>query len=210
MSRNLGAAGGRGQVHQRSVPVPRRHDRARTIRDARAITTGPSATTRSAPKSTASCWLAIPPTRWHTINARSVCSKSRSDTARPWMKCARPLTLVPNHMVYRINLALFANAAGEFETVDERNQGDAAADPRAMIALAYSQIGRGHGERGDGNLRKSHSDGPTDRDVMRLPASATCAFIKATIRGVDVPHRGRGRGPAKQRVRTRPRSNDVR
>jgi serine/threonine protein kinase/tetratricopeptide (TPR) repeat protein len=74
---------------------------------------------------------------------RAICLASLNQTREAVDEIRRAVELVPNHMVYRINLAVLANAAGEFETVDEQIKAMPKQDPRAMIALAYSQIARG-------------------------------------------------------------------
>ena len=51
--------------------------------------------------------------------------------------------MLPNHVAFRINLVLIAYRAGEFQLVEDEVKAMQQPDPRALIALAYSQIARG-------------------------------------------------------------------
>jgi eukaryotic-like serine/threonine-protein kinase len=51
--------------------------------------------------------------------------------------------MVPNHVAFRINLALIAYRAGEFQLVEDEVNAMQQPDPRVLLALAYSQMGRG-------------------------------------------------------------------
>ena len=51
--------------------------------------------------------------------------------------------MLPNHVAFRINLVLIAYRAGEFQLVEDEVKAMQQPDPRAVLALAYSQIARG-------------------------------------------------------------------
>jgi eukaryotic-like serine/threonine-protein kinase len=51
--------------------------------------------------------------------------------------------MLPNHVAFRINLALIAYRAGQFQLVEDEVNAMEQPDPRVLLALAYSQMGRG-------------------------------------------------------------------
>ena len=51
--------------------------------------------------------------------------------------------MLPNHVAFRINLVLIADRAGEFQLIEDEVNAMQQPDPRAIVALAYSQIARG-------------------------------------------------------------------
>ncbi len=51
--------------------------------------------------------------------------------------------MLPNHVAFRINLVLIAYRAGEFQLIEDEVNAMQQPDPRAIVALAYSQIARG-------------------------------------------------------------------
>ena len=51
--------------------------------------------------------------------------------------------MLPNHVAFRINLVLIAYRAGEFQLVEDEVKAMQQPDARALLALAYSQLGRG-------------------------------------------------------------------
>ena len=53
------------------------------------------------------------------------------------------LKTLPNHVAFRMNLVLTAYRAGEFQLVEDEVRGMQQPDPRALLALAYSQMARG-------------------------------------------------------------------
>ena len=55
----------------------------------------------------------------------------------------KAVQILPNHAGYRTNLALAANAAGDFEGAEQAIGAIPDPDARALLALAYSQVGRG-------------------------------------------------------------------
>ena len=55
----------------------------------------------------------------------------------------KAVQILPNHAGYRTNLALAANAAGDFEGAEQAIGAIPDPDARALLALAYSQLGRG-------------------------------------------------------------------
>jgi tetratricopeptide (TPR) repeat protein len=51
--------------------------------------------------------------------------------------------MVPNHAIYRLNLAVLANVAGEFDLAESEVRAMPKPDSRALMVLAYSQVARG-------------------------------------------------------------------
>jgi serine/threonine protein kinase/tetratricopeptide (TPR) repeat protein len=55
----------------------------------------------------------------------------------------RAVKAMPNHVAFRMNLVLTAYRAGEFQLVEDEVKAVEQPDPRVILALAYSQMGRG-------------------------------------------------------------------
>jgi eukaryotic-like serine/threonine-protein kinase len=55
----------------------------------------------------------------------------------------RTVQAVPNHVAFRMNLILNAYRAGEFQLVEDEVKALEKPEPRVVLALAYSQLGRG-------------------------------------------------------------------
>jgi eukaryotic-like serine/threonine-protein kinase len=53
------------------------------------------------------------------------------------------LKMLPNHAAFRLNLVLTAYRSGDFQLVEDEVKAMAQPEPRAVLALAYSQMGRG-------------------------------------------------------------------
>ena len=74
---------------------------------------------------------------------RALCLSRLRLAREAYGEVRRASEMVPNHVVYRINKAVLANIAGEFDVAEAEAKAMAAPDPRVMMALAYSQMARG-------------------------------------------------------------------
>ena len=107
-----------------------------------AITTGLSAICGNASASTGRCWRASPEIRWRVINVLSVWSVCATCGGQ-WMNSGRPCKILPNHVGYRANLAIFMNYAGDSAGAEQEVRAMKDPPPNAMIALAFSQTLQG-------------------------------------------------------------------
>jgi tetratricopeptide (TPR) repeat protein len=74
---------------------------------------------------------------------RALCLVNLRQTREAFEEIRQAVQMVPNHVIYRINLVGLANLAGEFETAEAEVNAMQQPDSRALIALAYSQLARG-------------------------------------------------------------------
>ena len=74
------------------------------------------------------------------------------------MRCGRWSHILPNRALYRVNLALYANYASDFEAAEQEARTDRSPDVNALLALAFAQLGQGQLASGDGDLRKDCDD----------------------------------------------------
>ena len=74
---------------------------------------------------------------------RSVCLAAMKNMRESMNEARQAVDMLPNHVGYRTNLALVTNFAGDFEAAEKEVQAIPRPDARALIALAYSQLGRG-------------------------------------------------------------------
>ena len=91
---------------------------------------------------------------------RSACMAKLRDMRGAIDEMQNAVKVLPNHVGYRANLALFYDLAGDFEAA-EREFHAIQAEPRAqtLVPLVYSQVGRGTGARGDRDLSADRQDG---------------------------------------------------
>ena len=89
--------------------------------------------------------------------------------------------MLPNHVAFRINLVLIAYRAGEFQLIEDEVNAMQQPDPRAIVALAYSQIARGMPREATETTERVAA---MDRETRGLsPASPTCWSTRAVFRG---------------------------
>jgi eukaryotic-like serine/threonine-protein kinase len=81
---------------------------------------------------------------------RAVCLRRLRKMREAVEEMRQAVNMLPNHVGFRINLALIADYAGDFETAEQEVQGldsltDASRppDPRVLVAKVHSQLGRG-------------------------------------------------------------------
>jgi tetratricopeptide (TPR) repeat protein len=72
-----------------------------------------------------------------------LCASHLRDLRRAQDEMRRVVTLLPNRAVFRDNLALYANYAGDFKTAEEQARAVQGADAYASLALAFAQTGQG-------------------------------------------------------------------
>ena len=70
------------------------------------------------------------------------------------------IKVLPNHVGYRINLALIADRAGEFQTAEDELKPLPQFGTSALLALAYSQFGRGLLPEATATYKKMASQDP--------------------------------------------------
>ena len=75
-------------------------------------------------------------------NQRALCLSWSRDLPGAVDEMKQAVALLPNRALYRDNLALYANYAGDFQTA-EREAEAVQPDPFAMLALAFAQWGQG-------------------------------------------------------------------
>jgi serine/threonine protein kinase/tetratricopeptide (TPR) repeat protein len=71
------------------------------------------------------------------------------------------VAVLPNHVGYRINLALIADRAGEFQTAEDELKPLPQMDSRALLALAYSQLGRGLSQEATATYKRMAAQDPS-------------------------------------------------
>ena len=74
---------------------------------------------------------------------RSVCLAAMKNMREAMSEAQQAVKMLPNHVGYRTNLALLTNFAGEFEAAEQEVRAIPQPGAQAMVALAYSQLGRG-------------------------------------------------------------------
>ena len=74
---------------------------------------------------------------------RSVCLAAMKNMREAMNEAQQAVKMLPNHAGYRTNLALLTNFAGEFEAAEQEVRAIPQPGAQAMVALAYSQLGRG-------------------------------------------------------------------
>ncbi len=74
---------------------------------------------------------------------RGVCLAAMKQMREAVVEARKAVEMLPNHVGYRTNLALLTNFAGDFEAAEKEVATIPVPDERALLALAYSQLGRG-------------------------------------------------------------------
>jgi tetratricopeptide (TPR) repeat protein len=76
-------------------------------------------------------------------NQRAVCFAKLRKMREAMDEMRKAVQILPNQVVYRSNLALFADYAGDFATAEQEVRALQEPDPHAIAALALSQLGQG-------------------------------------------------------------------
>ncbi|MEQ1760246.1 MAG: protein kinase [Vicinamibacterales bacterium] len=76
-------------------------------------------------------------------NQLALCASQLRDMNRAMSEMRKVVELLPNRVVFRDNLALYANYAGDFETAETEARTVQEPDAYAQLALAFSQMGQG-------------------------------------------------------------------
>ena len=74
---------------------------------------------------------------------RAVCLRRLRKMREAVEEMRQAVDMLPQHVGFRINLALMANYAGDFEAAEKEVQELETQDPRKSVALVHSQMGRG-------------------------------------------------------------------
>ena len=75
-------------------------------------------------------------------NQRALCLSKLRDMRGAVEEMKQVVAILPNRPVFRDNLALYSNYAGDFESAEKEARTVGAGDPFALLALAFSQVGR--------------------------------------------------------------------
>jgi tetratricopeptide (TPR) repeat protein len=76
-------------------------------------------------------------------NQRALCLTQLRDMKGAVDEMRQVVDLLPNRAIFRDNLALYANYAGDFRTAEEEASAIQGPDAYASLALAFSQVGQG-------------------------------------------------------------------
>ena len=76
-------------------------------------------------------------------NERAVCLSQLRDTRGAVDEMRQVVKLLPNRAMFRDNLALYANYAGDFQTAEKEASAIQEADAYTSLALAFAQVGQG-------------------------------------------------------------------
>ncbi len=76
-------------------------------------------------------------------NQRAVCMVGLRDMRGAVDELRQAVEILPNHVGYRANMAIFMNYAGDFVGAERETRALKELPPRAMLALAFSQLGQG-------------------------------------------------------------------
>lgn len=75
-------------------------------------------------------------------NNLALCSTYLRDIPRALDEMRRVVTMLPKRDLYRVNLALYSNYAGEFAAAEREARAIQAPDVKALTALAFAQLGQ--------------------------------------------------------------------
>jgi serine/threonine protein kinase/Flp pilus assembly protein TadD len=73
----------------------------------------------------------------------AICQKNLRNMRSATDEMRQAVKILPNHVILRTNLALFANFSGEFEASEREAKAIAPPSRPSLLALAFSQVGRG-------------------------------------------------------------------
>ena len=76
-------------------------------------------------------------------NQRALCSSKLRNLARRSRRCGGRVKILPNHTMFRGNLALYATYAGDFPTAEQEARAIEQPSDLAPLALAFAQVGQG-------------------------------------------------------------------
>ena len=77
------------------------------------------------------------------FNQRALCSSKLRDLRQAVEEMRRALQILPNHTVFRGNLAVYTAYAGDFATAEQEARSVQQPSDLATLAIAFSQIGQG-------------------------------------------------------------------
>ena len=75
-------------------------------------------------------------------NGLALCASQLRDMRRATDEMRQVVTLLPNRTIFRDNLALYSDYAGDFQRGGEEAQKVGTSDPYALLALAFAQLGQ--------------------------------------------------------------------
>ncbi len=75
-------------------------------------------------------------------NNLALCSTYLRDLPKALGEMRRVVTMLPKRDLYRVNLALYSNYAGEFQDAEREARAIQAPDVKALTALAFAQLGQ--------------------------------------------------------------------
>ena len=101
-------------------------------------------------------------------NNRALCLERSKNMRDAMDEMRQALQLLPNHMTYRANLALFAAYAGEFEVAEREVRAIPQPIGLAYQGLPLSLLGRGRAARSSGRVRQDVDDRRPGRRIRGL------------------------------------------
>ncbi len=93
-------------------------------------------------------------------NQRALCLTQLRDMRGAVEEMRRVVELLPKRTLFRINLALYANYAGDFQTGEQEAQSILEADPLAGLPLTFAQVGQGRLPQASAGYRQLEAIGP--------------------------------------------------
>ena len=93
-------------------------------------------------------------------NQRAICLVGLRDMKGAVEETRKALEILPNHMTYRGNLALFADYAGDFETAEREVRAIQEPSARALQALPLSLLGQGRVSEAEEAYKRLTTMGP--------------------------------------------------
>jgi tetratricopeptide (TPR) repeat protein/tRNA A-37 threonylcarbamoyl transferase component Bud32 len=93
-------------------------------------------------------------------NQLALCLSNRREMRRAMDEVNEIVKILPNHPLFRDNLALYANYASDFQTAEEEARKVGDKDVYAVLSLALAQLGQGQVQEAAGTYRKLMELGP--------------------------------------------------
>ena len=105
-------------------------------------------------------------------NQIALCASQLRDLPRAQEEMRQAVELLPNRSLFRINLALYANYAGDFRSGEQQARSVQQPNSYALLAVAFSQLGQGQLAEANETYQKLSN---IDHSARRWPhpASAT-------------------------------------
>ncbi len=114
-------------------------------------------------------------------NQRAACFSEMRKMREALDEMRRATEMLPNHVGYRVNLALISDYASDFETAEREIRTIERPNFLAVLVLAYSQAGRGQVREATETYQKLVGDGRSEAPITRTRGLATFLFIKAAL-----------------------------